>query len=175
MFSPTTTSIDSYRLPCLIMQTRSTLGKRGHQDSSSPAVSLPVCDQLQTPENTPNPKRIRTIATAVDGDSNKENIPPFKGSSVTADSPRAVRALRRTATEYVSPARSRPGTSTSAKNFAVANNSSSDSKTCLCCVFISCHPSDRYIASRNCNTTPNPTHCFASFPRSRPCFAPFHL
>jgi cell division control protein 6 len=56
-----------------IMRTRSTvLGKRGHQDSPNS-----LCEQLQTPDNTPNPKRARTATVVVDGDSNKENVPPF--------------------------------------------------------------------------------------------------
>ena len=59
------------------MRTRSTvLGKRGHQDSPSS-----LCEQLQTPDNTPNPKRARTVTIVVDGDSNKENVPPFNISS----------------------------------------------------------------------------------------------
>ena len=60
------------------MRTRSTvLGKRGHQDSPSS-----LCEQLQTPDNTPNPKRARTTTVVVDGDSNKENVPPFNISSI---------------------------------------------------------------------------------------------
>ena len=61
----------------ITMRTRSTvLGKRGHQDSPSS-----LCEQLQTPDNTPNPKRARTATVVVDGDSNKENVPPFNISS----------------------------------------------------------------------------------------------
>jgi cell division control protein 6 len=91
------------------MQTRSTiLGKRGHQDSSSASPANSFCEQLQTPDNTPNPKRARTATVVVDGDSNKENIPPFN-IVLTDISPRAVRALRRNATESdVAPTRSRP-------------------------------------------------------------------
>ena len=63
------------------MRTRSTvLGKRGHQDSSSTHNSL--CEQLQTPDSTPNPKRARTATIVVNGDSNKENIPPFDISPI---------------------------------------------------------------------------------------------
>ncbi|PPQ90534.1 hypothetical protein CVT25_015848 [Psilocybe cyanescens] len=93
------------------MQTRSTvLGKRGHQDSTTPAPSVQVCEQLQTPDRTPNPKRARTNGSVLDDDGNKENIPPFKGSPGSVDSsPRAIRALRRTVTEAViTPTRSRP-------------------------------------------------------------------
>ena len=32
---------------------------------------------MKTPDNTPNPKRTRTATVVVDGDSNKENVPPF--------------------------------------------------------------------------------------------------
>ena len=60
------------------MRTRSTvLGKRGHQDSPNS-----LCEQLQTPDNTPNPKRARTATVVVDGDSNKENVPPFNISPI---------------------------------------------------------------------------------------------
>lgn len=86
------------------MQTRSTiLGKRGHQDSSSVSPASSFCEQLQTPDNTPNPKRARIATVVVDGDSNKENIPPFNSITPihTDISPRAVRALRRNATESV--------------------------------------------------------------------------
>ncbi|KAF8160617.1 P-loop containing nucleoside triphosphate hydrolase protein [Crassisporium funariophilum] len=93
------------------MQTRSTvLGKRDHQDAASPAPGSKVCEQLHTPDNTPNPKRARTT-TIVDDGSNKENIPPFRESLINPDIPsRATRALRRTSTEAViTPPRSRPG------------------------------------------------------------------
>jgi len=89
------------------MLTRSSvLGKRGHQESS-PAPST-KSEQLQTPDRTPNPKRARTTLL-VDDDSNKENIPPFMTSPVSANvTPRSARALRRNATEVITP-RSRPG------------------------------------------------------------------
>jgi hypothetical protein len=46
------------------MRTRSSvLGKRRHQDSPNS-----LCKQLQTPDNTPNPKRVRTATVVVDGD-----------------------------------------------------------------------------------------------------------
>ena len=80
------------------MQTRSTvLGKRGHQDSPSSSPTNSFCEQLQTPDSTPNRKRARTTAV-VDGDFNKENVPPFNSSNHIDTSPRAVRALRRNAT-----------------------------------------------------------------------------
>ncbi|KAH9484956.1 Cell division control protein 6-like protein [Psilocybe cubensis] len=92
------------------MQTRSTvLGKRGHQDST-PVPSVKACEQLQTPDRTPNPKRARTNGNVLDDDGNKENIPPLKVSPGSVDSsPRAARALRRNATETaVTPTRNRP-------------------------------------------------------------------
>ena len=102
---PTTTGLVS-----LTMQTRSTiLGKRGHQDSSSVLPAHSFCEQLETPDNTPNPKRAQTTTVVLDGDSNKENIPPFNNSQINIDiSPRAVRALQQHATEsVVAPTRSR--------------------------------------------------------------------
>ncbi|KAF5386236.1 hypothetical protein D9615_002675 [Tricholomella constricta] len=87
----------------------SVLGKRAHQQQeiSSTAVSE---KQLQTPDPTPNPKRVRTVSTAVDGDSNKENVPPFSPEVVIMEfsTPRSARSLRRTATEVVTPTRAKP-------------------------------------------------------------------
>ncbi|KAK7045549.1 AAA ATPase [Paramarasmius palmivorus] len=88
--------------------TRSTvLGKRSHQSEASSSS----CDQLQSPE-TPTHKRVRTSSTVVDGDANKENVPPFNISPVNGElSPttgRATRSLRRNATEMlVTPTRPR--------------------------------------------------------------------
>ncbi|KAF9482254.1 P-loop containing nucleoside triphosphate hydrolase protein [Pholiota conissans] len=94
------------------MLTRSSvLGKRGHQVSSSPAPAMQACEQLQTPDSTPNPKRARTTTSVEDGDGNKENIPPFKLTPIDATtSPRSARALRRTSTSsaIMTPTRSRP-------------------------------------------------------------------
>ncbi|EAU91155.1 Cdc6B protein [Coprinopsis cinerea okayama7 len=83
--------------------TRSTvLGKRGHQDQESTPRTKAV-EQLHTPESTPKPKRARTVTIVVDGEGNKENIPPFKPEPVSAPSSpisaRAARAIRRTVTE----------------------------------------------------------------------------
>ncbi|KAH6914486.1 Cdc6B protein [Coprinopsis sp. MPI-PUGE-AT-0042] len=91
--------------------TRSTvLGKRGHQDHQEIAPSK-TSDQLATPESTP--KRARTTTLLVDGQGNKENIPPLKLEALNMNSspasPRATRALRRTATEVVLPSASRQG------------------------------------------------------------------
>ena len=99
------------------MLTRSSvLGKRGHQESSSPAPST-KSEQLQTPDRTPNLKRARTTLL-IDDDSNKENIPPFMASPINVDvTPRSARALRRNATEMIIPTRSRPGALGGDENF----------------------------------------------------------
>ncbi|KAK0453058.1 P-loop containing nucleoside triphosphate hydrolase protein [Armillaria borealis] len=79
----------------------SILGKRTHRgELSSPSN----CQQLQTPDPTPNPKRPKTTITILDSDGNKENIPPYliravNGDSSSPISARAARALRRTSTE----------------------------------------------------------------------------
>ncbi|KAJ2922488.1 hypothetical protein H1R20_g14606, partial [Candolleomyces eurysporus] len=90
----------------------SVLGKRGHQqdDASTPKGG----QQLQTPEPTPNPKRAKTsTVTVLDGEGNKENIPPHRLEAVNADSlptpARATRALKRTVTQPVMTAAERPG------------------------------------------------------------------
>lgn len=113
---PTTTStacLKPYSSSYLIMQTRRStiLGKRGHQESSTPAPSAQVCEQLQTPDNTPTPKRARTTVDFTGDDSNKENIPPFNLTPISvASTPRATRALRRAVTEAtLTPPRTRPG------------------------------------------------------------------
>ncbi|KAG7446093.1 P-loop containing nucleoside triphosphate hydrolase protein [Guyanagaster necrorhizus] len=89
----------------------SILGKRTHRSElSSPSN----CEQLQTPVPTPNPKRPKTTKTILDGDDNKENIPPYliQAVNVYSSSPisvRAARALRRTSTEAaIASSRRRP-------------------------------------------------------------------
>ncbi|KAJ7629887.1 P-loop containing nucleoside triphosphate hydrolase protein [Mycena rosella] len=97
----------------------SVLGKRPHH----PELSTPTTDtkrQLQTPDNTPNPKRPRTSNTAIDGDGNKENVPPFNTQSIASPpSPRATRALRRTTTSDGSPSRVRQAVSRRASTSAI--------------------------------------------------------
>lgn len=111
------TTSDRFSSSILKMLTRgSVLGKRGHQVSSVPVSSVESCEQLQTPDSTPNPKRARTTSSVEDGDANKENIPPFQLGSVTVPTtPRSARAMRRHATsaEVVTPTRARPGISLS--------------------------------------------------------------
>jgi hypothetical protein len=90
------------------MQTRrgTVLGKRGYHESSSAKTQV-VCEQLHTPESSPNPKRPRTSLTLDDDGSNKENIPPLKDCLISAEltPPRRARALRRSATEDTTPMR----------------------------------------------------------------------
>ncbi|KAA1472809.1 P-loop containing nucleoside triphosphate hydrolase protein [Dentipellis sp. KUC8613] len=93
----------------------SVLGKRSHQSrsdlSSSSSEAGASCDSIvdvypPTPE-TPIAKRARTSSMVVDGDGNKENIPPFRGE--VGDSPSSSRSsrLRRTSTEIITPTRPR--------------------------------------------------------------------
>ncbi|KIK62464.1 hypothetical protein GYMLUDRAFT_96074 [Collybiopsis luxurians FD-317 M1] len=85
-----------------------TLGKRSRETDSA-------SDQLRTPEATPNQKRPKVTPTVLDGDSNKENIPPLKFTPVNGThasppmSARAARALRRSTTSesIVTPPRAR--------------------------------------------------------------------
>ncbi|KAJ3800095.1 P-loop containing nucleoside triphosphate hydrolase protein [Lentinula aff. detonsa] len=89
----------------------SILGKRTQRQDQSSA-----CEQLQTPEPTPDFKRVRTSSTTLDGDGNKENIPPFALNALNNEtlhpiiSARAARSLRRGVTESMqsTPARSKP-------------------------------------------------------------------
>ncbi|KAF8893389.1 P-loop containing nucleoside triphosphate hydrolase protein [Infundibulicybe gibba] len=96
--------------------TRSTvLGKRAHQQQdppSSSATASKTSDQLQTPDPTPNAKRVRTSISTTDGEGNKENIPPYNTEPINVDistlPARSVsRTLRRTATELISPSQIR--------------------------------------------------------------------
>ena len=88
--------------------TRSSVpGKRPHNPDPSTPVHNQTKRQLQTPDNTPNPKRPRTSIIAFDGDGNNENVPPFNTDAVASPpSPRATR-LRRTTTSDGSPTRAR--------------------------------------------------------------------
>ncbi|KAG6902101.1 hypothetical protein C0995_004281 [Termitomyces sp. Mi166 len=98
----------------------SVLGKRSHpQEPSLPAV----CEQqLQTPDSTPNPKRARTVSDTVDGDANKENVPPSREVvSMEISTPRSTRSRRRTTTEVVTPVRSRPTTKRHASTSSITS------------------------------------------------------
>ena len=90
----------------------SVLGKRAyqHQEASSTASITPCDQQLQTPDATPNAKRVRTSLEMPDSDANKENVSPFSPEvAMDISSPTSVRALRRTTTEFITPSRTRRG------------------------------------------------------------------
>ncbi len=82
----------------------SVLGKRSHQTAQVEA-SEASCDfdglhALPSPDSTPNPKRTKTTGSVLDGDHNKENIPPFLLEAINASPTtiRRTRSLRRTST-----------------------------------------------------------------------------
>ncbi|KAJ7045822.1 P-loop containing nucleoside triphosphate hydrolase protein [Mycena alexandri] len=98
----------------------SVLGKRPHNPDPSTPAQADSKRQLQTPDNTPLPKRPRTSSTALDGDGNKENVPPFNTDSVASPpSPRVTRSLRRTTTSDGSPSRVRHSISRRASTSAI--------------------------------------------------------
>ncbi|KAJ6587204.1 P-loop containing nucleoside triphosphate hydrolase protein [Mycena vulgaris] len=98
----------------------SVLGKRPHHPEPSTPAHTDTKRQLQTPDNTPNPKRPRTSNIAIDGDGNKENVPPFNTESIASSpSPRATRSLRRTTTSDGSPSRVRQTVSRRASTSAI--------------------------------------------------------
>ncbi|KAI0330135.1 P-loop containing nucleoside triphosphate hydrolase protein [Cubamyces sp. BRFM 1775] len=95
----------------------SVLGKRSHQIAQVDAFDSPATCDLQdsrilpTPDSTPNPKRAKTSTTAVDGDHNKENIPPFVLQAINGSpSSRVTRSLRRTSTMVAGSATRSPRT-----------------------------------------------------------------
>ncbi|KAH7927512.1 P-loop containing nucleoside triphosphate hydrolase protein [Leucogyrophana mollusca] len=98
------------------MQTRSSvLGKRAHQADGPATAGVKLSEPTissqppLTPELTPKPKRAR-VSTGVEGDSNKENVPPFRGEILNDSSPTSLpspSSLRRTSTELGSPSRVR--------------------------------------------------------------------
>lgn len=93
------------------MQTRSSvLGKRhAPHEITSPSASTTTVksvihndvESLPTPDATPNPKRMKLSMTVVDGDNNKENIPPRRVEPINSLTP-TPRALRRNSTEQLS-------------------------------------------------------------------------
>jgi cell division control protein 6 len=102
----------------------SVLGKRSHQISSS-SPSSSCAHNLLTPDQTPNPKRARVYTTTLDGDSNKENIAPFRVEGIIQSSPvtpRSSRALRRANTDLVTPSRTRAGDSPRFLLFCILTN-----------------------------------------------------
>jgi len=173
--SPTSCSRPPSTTTATMLTRSSVLGKRGHHESSSPAPST-KSEQLQTPDRTPNPKRARTTLL-IDDDSNKENIPPFITSPVSANvTPRSARALRRNATEMITP-RSRPGALGVDENFFfhVLIFSHSPSTKCVSCVSATRHTNDGYLNACYFNPTSNSTRIFTSSPCSCPCPSPIDL
>lgn len=88
------------------MQTRSSqgsvLGKRAHHvdqkvvSSTSTNDTATLAQHMLTPEQSPKSKRARFSLSSVQGDSNKENVPPFRINAcndVAVDTPRSVRTL----------------------------------------------------------------------------------
>ncbi|KAF8658290.1 hypothetical protein AX16_002062 [Volvariella volvacea WC 439] len=93
-------------MPTTRSSSSAVLGKRAHLHTESPPTSSAhsKTEQLQTPDSTPNPKRIRTSIKLDDGESNKENVPPSspEGSvDIPPSQSRVTRSLRRTTTEVV--------------------------------------------------------------------------
>ncbi|KAG2361336.1 P-loop containing nucleoside triphosphate hydrolase protein [Suillus spraguei] len=88
------------------MQTRSSqgsvLGKRSHHvdqkavSSASTGDIATLSQHMLTPEQSPKSKRARISLSSVQGDSNKENVPPFRTDSrndVAVDTPRSIHTL----------------------------------------------------------------------------------
>ncbi|KAG1777549.1 P-loop containing nucleoside triphosphate hydrolase protein [Suillus placidus] len=88
------------------MQTRSSqgsvLGKRAHHvdqmavSSASTSDIATLSQHILTPEQSPKSKRARISLSGVQGDSNKENVPPFRidaWNDVAVDTPRSIRTL----------------------------------------------------------------------------------
>ncbi|KAJ3018225.1 hypothetical protein NUW54_g392 [Trametes sanguinea] len=95
----------------------SVLGKRSHQIAHVEPLDADVVCGLQdaqalpTPDSTPNPKRAKTTTTVLDGDHNKENIPPFIFRPINGSpSSRVTRTLRRTSTMVAGAAMRSPST-----------------------------------------------------------------
>ncbi len=144
----------------------SILGKRTHRgELSSPSN----CQQLQTPDPTPNPKRPKTTITILDGDGNKENIPPYliravNGDSSSPISARAARALRRTSTEAgIASPRRRPCASAHHSLFLIFNSAtlSSATEARIYVVDPSFNAHYRRSALNNIHTTTYPAISFA--------------
>ncbi|KAG1807640.1 P-loop containing nucleoside triphosphate hydrolase protein [Suillus subaureus] len=88
------------------MQTRSSqgsvLGKRAHHVDQKAVSSTTTSDiatlsqHMLTPEQSPKSKRARISLSSVQGDSNKENVPPFRidtRNDVVVDTPRSIHTL----------------------------------------------------------------------------------
>ncbi|KAI0356162.1 P-loop containing nucleoside triphosphate hydrolase protein [Trametes cingulata] len=92
----------------------SVLGKRSHHiaqdDTSDSSLACDVQNtySLPTPDSTPNPKRTKTSGSVLDGDHNKENIPPFVLQAINGSPSRS--RLRRTSTMVASNTKRSPST-----------------------------------------------------------------
>lgn len=88
------------------MQTRSSqgsvLGKRAHHvdqkavSSASTSDVVTISQHMLTPEQSPKLKRARISLSGIAGDSNKENVPPFRTdpwNDATVDTPRSIHTL----------------------------------------------------------------------------------
>ncbi|KAJ3537835.1 hypothetical protein NM688_g6617 [Phlebia brevispora] len=80
-------------------------------ETTSPPAGSPSTDAQAklppTPESTPTTKRFKSSYTIEDGDNNKENIPPLRVEALRTPT-RSGRSLRRTASGYMTPPRTRP-------------------------------------------------------------------
>ena len=102
------------------MQTRSqssVLGKRSHQPDAKPSTIDQAC--MPTPELTPKTKRARVSLCLQDGDSNKENVPPFSSEPLGAFT---TPSLARASTEIITPPRIQTSESRSDISPAIANS-----------------------------------------------------
>ncbi|KAI0769323.1 P-loop containing nucleoside triphosphate hydrolase protein [Trametes elegans] len=95
----------------------SVLGKRSHQIAQVDTSDSSVDDShktftLPTPDSTPHPKRAKTSTAILDGDNNKENIPPFMLRAINGSpsNSRLTRSLRRTSTMVAGVATRSPST-----------------------------------------------------------------
>ena len=86
----------------------SVLGKRAHQVHTESTSTAPELIDLSFATLDPSPcaKRARTSLSLIDGEGNKENVPPLH-DNIFGDSPAGGRALQRTNTEFTTPTRPR--------------------------------------------------------------------
>lgn len=162
------------------MQTRrgTVLGKRGHRESSlvPTAKTHTVCEQLCTPESSPNAKRPRTSLTLEDDTSNKENIPPLKDYLIGTESspPRRPRALRRSATEDITPTRLGHTFLSLYKNFYLIH-SFRYSTLHVYFIYVTVNTNKSNCGFFYCNATSDATYPFVPSSHPYSCFASFYL
>lgn len=158
------------------MQTRrgTVLGKRGYHESSSAKTQV-VCEQLHTPESSPNPKRPRTSLTLDDDGSNKENIPPLKDSLNSAEltPSRRARALRRSATEDTTPIRL--GHIYLFLPLLIIHYVLRYSTLCIYLVAATVYSINNNFGSELCNAATDATRPFIASSHPYPCSTSLHL